>query len=92
MLIFDNDSVTGLIAPITAEELTLEPLLHESGAAHYIAVIYVDDIAVHEGDQVDGSLHHSAASGVFQCPGSRNINFRCSLAYVSGKLWLQGWQ
>lgn len=36
MLIFDNDSVTGLIAPITAEELTLEPLLHESGAAHYI--------------------------------------------------------
>ena len=36
MLIFDNDSVTGLIAPITAEELTLEPLLHESGAARWI--------------------------------------------------------
>ena len=36
MLIFDNDRVIGLIAPITAEELALQPLLHESGAAHWM--------------------------------------------------------
>ena len=36
MLIFDNDNVTGLIAPITPEEMSLQPLTHASGAAHYI--------------------------------------------------------
>ena len=36
MIIFDNNNVIGLIAPITPEEEALLPLLHESGAAHWI--------------------------------------------------------
>ena len=33
MLLFDNNNVIGLIAPITPEEESLQPLLHASGAA-----------------------------------------------------------
>ena len=36
MLIFDNDNVTGLIAPITPEEMSLQPIRHASGAAYYL--------------------------------------------------------
>ena len=36
MLIFEGNDVTGLIAPITPEEEALQPLTHESGAAHWI--------------------------------------------------------
>lgn len=36
MLIFQDDNVIGLIAPITPEEEALQPLLHESGAAYWI--------------------------------------------------------
>lgn len=37
MLLFDNNNVTGLIAPIAKEEEeALQPLLHESGAARWI--------------------------------------------------------
>lgn len=36
MLLFDNNNVIGLIAPIAKEEEALQPLFHESGAARWI--------------------------------------------------------
>ena len=36
MLIFDNDNVTGLIAPITAEEMSLQPIMHASGVSMWL--------------------------------------------------------
>ena len=36
MLIFEENEVTGLIAPITPEEMSLQPIRHASGAAYYL--------------------------------------------------------
>ena len=36
MLLFDNDNVVGIIAPITPEEMSLQPIIHASGAAMWL--------------------------------------------------------